>query len=145
MSPSIPYFAEKVAPSYSLLKSADKKVGRRTKGDITNEGLVTRGWKEMHPTTFHGLQNEVLHSVKLSHRYPALGISVYSDASDTYCSSVVIQDVEEEMRKPMARASPFSRVSSLTVSGAQKNCSNYKKRLCCDTNVPGHKLLTCMF
>lgn len=115
MSLSISYFAERSTVFYSLLESAYKETGKRTKRTIANIGLRMLVRKGTHATVFRGSQERISKAVKLFRRDRALRL-VCAVTPATRIGHSLSRSAQRKKRENRRRANITSlRVSQLTV------------------------------
>eukprot|EP00737_Agarophyton_chilense_P002334 gb/GEZJ01002651.1/.p1 GENE.gb/GEZJ01002651.1/~~gb/GEZJ01002651.1/.p1 ORF type:complete len:320 (+),score=20.64 gb/GEZJ01002651.1/:2674-3633(+) len=96
----VPDFATLVTPLHDLMETVYKASSKRTKSAAARINLATVGWNEKHAQAFKKCKDVLAHLITLSNRNEIQRLSVYTDASDTVWSSIIIQIPPEELKKP---------------------------------------------
>ncbi len=97
MAPSIPDFAERVAPLRDILENAFSKAMSRKKKAIDYMKLESLCWGPIQKEAFLSLPNSPMEAVKLSHRDHSKTLCIFTDASDLFWAGVVTQCDSNEM------------------------------------------------
>lgn len=129
MSPSIPRFAERVAPLRALLETAYTAAGgSRKKKSIARLKLAPLGWADAHQRSFEDLQDQLRISTRLMHSDPAKVLCIHTDASDQHWAFCATQCHGSELSKsPLAQIhEPLSFLSG-TFADREAHWSTYER------------------
>jgi RNase H-like domain found in reverse transcriptase len=100
MRSSLPLFAEKAAPLQDLLEIVYKEAKGRIKNESTSVSLEGR-WTKTSEKAFRQLQEDILTLMTTAHPDPKQRISVFTDASGEFYSSMITQIPEDHLDLPV--------------------------------------------
>ena len=97
MRSGIPNYTAMIAPLHKIMELLYKTSGKRTKKSVAKLKLSDL-WEEKHDTAFASIKRYLSQSIKLVYPKITPKMSLFSDASEYHCGSILTQVLRENMK-----------------------------------------------